>query len=230
MKNKNSLYLTLTILFVILSIVGGYFLSKMYQDSNLAPYTSSSVPKIELIPTDSVQEPTQYASAPTITSNPSVTPIVTTAVATTTATPKTADLTPTTKLIPTASISITPVSSKNIIPFESKEDSFSLSYGKQRQLHQDTETSGNRYTFTNKSGDFAIHVSSNDKWSWTHPGRQFTDTLLVSGKNTFRYDINTQTIIDLQSSKNNYTLQCIHNGIESLKTECEQFVSSFKIL
>ena len=201
----------------------------MYQDSNLAPYTSSSVPKIELIPTDSVQEFSQESSISSSVVTPSITPISATTIATATATPK--NITPTvTKLISTPSATISPVTSKNVTPYENKEDSFSISFSNQRQLHQDTESSGTRYTFINKSGNFAIHVSPTSKWSWTHPNRQFTDSLLVSGKNTFRYDINAQTIIDLQSSDKNYTLQCIHNGIESLKTECDQFVSSFKIL
>ncbi len=146
------------------------------------------------------------------------------------------------KATPTASATATPIQISTITPtiasintndmvlYQSKEDGFSVSYSSLRQLHQDTEPSGNRYTFVNKSGNFAIHVSPSDKWSWTHPDRQFTNSLLVSGQNTFRYDINTQTIIDLQSGDKNYTLQCIHNAVESLKTECDQFVSSFKIL
>jgi len=229
MKNKNSIYLFLTILLVILSTIGGYFLFKIYQDRNLAVYTSSSIPKIELIPTDIIQESTNTASISSNVISPTIIPTVTIAVATTTATPK--KITPTiTKLVSTSSATISPISSKNTTSFKSIEDGFSLSYNNQRQLHQDTETSGNRYTFTSKLGNFAVHVSPTSKWSWTHPNRQFTDSLLVSGKNTFRYDINTQTIIDLQSSDKNYTLQCIHNGVDSLKTECDQFVSSFQLL
>lgn len=219
MKNKNSTYLLLTILLVILSTIGGYFLFTMYQGSNLVNYTSSTVPKIELLPTDSIEQPIQIEPTVIATNSPTLAQITSTPTSTTT--PK---LVPTT--IPTKSIS----STKDTILYQSKDDFFSVSYNSNRQLHQDTEPSGNRYTFVNKAGNFAIHVSQSDKWSWTHPDRQFTSTLLVSGKNTFRYDIASQTIIDLQSTENNYTLQCIHNGLESLKTECDQFVSSFKIL
>ena len=220
MKNKNSIYLILTILLVILSTIGGYFLFKMYQDSTLVTYTSTNIPKIELIPTDSVQPPIQDDSTSSAIISPTIIPKITTTVATATATPKLI-----TTLVPT----VTLFNPNNTIPYQSEVDSFTVSYSNQRQIHQDTEVSGNRYTFTNKLGNFAIHVSPSNKWSWAHPNRQFTNSLLVSGQNTFRYDINTQTIIDLQSSDKNYTLQCIHNGLESLKTECDQFVSSFKL-
>lgn len=217
MKNKNSTYLVLTIILVILSTIGGYFLFKIYQENNIANYSSSSIPKIELIPTDSVQPPEQDAS----TSSTVITPtITTTIIATATATPK---LIPTT--IPTKPV----INTKDAKTYQSEEDGFSVAYNNLRQVHQDTEPSGNRYTFINKAGNFAVHVSPSDKWSWTHPDRQFTTTLLVSGQKTFRYDINAQTIVDLQSSSKNYTLQCIHNGLDSLKTECEAFISSFKL-
>lgn len=216
MKNKNSTYLVLTILLVILSTIGGYFLFKIYQESNTPTYTSLSIPKIELIPTDTVQPPEEDAS----TSSGVITP-VTTIVATATATPK---------IIPTIIPTKSEINTKDTKTYQSKEDGFSISYNNLRQVHQDTEPSGNRYTFVNKAGNFAVHVSPSEKWSWTHPDRQFSAVLLVSGQKTFRYDINAQTIIDLKSGDKNYTLQCIHNGINSLKAECDQFVSSFKLL
>lgn len=216
MKNKNSTYLVLTILLVILSTIGGYFLFKIYQESNTPTYMSSSIPKIELIPTDSIQPPEQDASTSSVVITPT-----TTIIATATATPK---------LIPTTIPTKSTLNTKDIKIYKSEEDGFSVSYNSQRQVHQDTEPSGNRYTFINKAGNFAVHVSSGEKWSWTHPDRQFTATLLISGQKTFRYDINAQTIIDLQSGGKNYTLQCIHNGLEPLKAECDQFISSFKLL
>ena len=218
MKNKNSVYLILTILLVILSTIGGYFLFKMYKDSNLAAYTSTSVPKIELLPTDSIEQPTQIT--PTSIISPTIIPTVTATASTVTVTPK---------LISTVVPTNSPASSGGTVSYQSIKDGFTVFYSSQRQAYQDTESSGDRYTFVNKSGNFAIHVSPSGKWSWTHPNRQFTSTLLVSGKNTFKYDIDTQTIIDLQSSDKNYTIQCIHNGLSSLKTECDQFVSSFQL-
>lgn len=220
MENKNSLYLVLTIILIILSAVGGYFLFNIYQDRNSSNYTSSTVPKIELIPTDTIEKTTDEDTS---ISFEVITPTVTktTPIASATATPK---------LTVTPSPSVIPTTSKDIVLYENKEDGFSVSHTNQRIIHQDSEPSGNRYTFVNKAGNFAIHVSPTGKWSWTHPDRQFTTTLLVSGQKTFRYDIATQTIIDLQSDSKNYTLQCIHNGLESLKTECDQFVSSFQLL
>lgn len=220
MENKNSLYLVLTIILIILSAIGGYFLFNIYNQRSSSNYTSSTTPKIELIPTDSVQNITDQDSS---VSSEIITPTVTKTnpIASATATPK---------LVLTPSPSISSTTSKDVVLYENKEDGFSVSHTNQRIIHQDSEPSGNRYTFVNKVGNFAVHVSPTGKWSWTHPDRQFTTTLLVSGQKTFRYDITTQTIIDLQSDSKNYTLQCIHNGLESLKTECDQFVSSFKLL
>ena len=220
MENKNSLYLVLTIILIILSAIGGYFLFNIYNQRSSSDYTSSTTPKIELIPTDSVQNITDQDSS---VSSEIITPTVTKTnpIASATATPK---------VVLTPSPSISPTTSKDVVLYENKEDGFSVSHTNQRLVHKDSELSGNRYTFVNKAGNFAVHVSPTGKWSWTHPDRQFTTTLLVSGQKTFRYDITTQTIIDLQSDSKNYTLQCIHNGLESLKTECDQFVSSFKIL
>lgn len=220
MENKNSLYLVLTIILIILSAIGGYFLFNIYNQRSSSNYTSSTTPKIELIPTDSVQNITDQDSS---VSSEIITPTVTKTnpIASATATPK---------LVLTPSPSISSTTSKDVVLYENKEDGFSVSHTNQRLVHQDSEPSGNRYTFVNKVGNFAVHVSPTGKWSWTHPDRQFTTTLLVSGQKTFRYDITTQTIIDLQSDSKNYTLQCIHNGLESLKTECDQFVSSFKLL
>ena len=75
-----------------------------------------------------------------------------------------------------------------------------------------------------------LNVGLNDQWAWTTPDRNFSGDFLIAGQNTYRYDISTQTIVDIQYNGKNYTLQCIHNGKESLKTECEKFISSFQFL
>ena len=245
MKNKNSLYLTLTILLVILSTIGGYFLFKMYQDSNLVTYTSSTIPKIDLLPTDSIEEPEQIAPDSTTTTETTATSSSIANTTITTITSITPSISPVVTITPKTTITTisklttsTPIStkssvvSKDVIPYQNTKDKFSVSYNVQRQLHQDTEASGNRYTFVNKLGNFAIHVSSGDKWSWSGDGRQFDNSLLISGQPTYRFDnkAKTQTIIDLQSTDKNYTIQCVHNGLESLKDECDQFISSFKLL
>jgi hypothetical protein len=114
------------------------------------------------------------------------------------------------------------------INYQSPTDNFSVTYASSRKLYEDSEFSGRRYTFYSDKGNFAIHVGS--LWSWTHPDRTFSNALLVDGHNTFRYNINTQTLIDLQDKSKNYTIQCVHNGLAALKTECDQFLKSFKFL
>jgi hypothetical protein len=222
METKNSTYLILSIILLILSVIGGYFLLQNFTAANQDTYKSSTIPKIELIPTDTIE------SSPS--AKISLTP-------TTTATTSALKTTPTTvptkipTITPTKTPTITPITNPtNLKEYSSSTDAFSVSYSNSRQFTQDTETSGNRYTFSSSVGNFAVHVSPSKTWSWTHPSRQFSSDFTVSGQPTFRYDIATQTIVDLQSSTKNYTIQCVHNGVESAKTECEAFISSFKLL
>ncbi len=112
--------------------------------------------------------------------------------------------------------------------FKSDEDNFSVSYSPLRTLYQDKFGSANRYTFYSPAGSFAIHVGSN--WSWVHPDRQFNSNLIVAGQNTFVYNINLQTIIDIDSGDRKYTIQCVHNAKDDLKNECAKFTNSFRFL
>ena len=144
--------------------------------------------------------------------------------------------TPTAKLTPTPSeirdlkseisITPTPISSN----YSSSTDGFSIVYSSFRKLYQDKETSGNRYTFYSNSGNFAVHVGLNNQWAWTTPDRNFSGNLVLSGQNTYRYDTDSQTIVDIQYNNKNYTLQCVHNGKSTLKAECETFLQSFKLI
>jgi hypothetical protein len=222
MENKNKTYLILTIILLILSAIGGYFLFQIYQQSqNTTNLTSSSTPKIELIPTDIPQNTT-----PTITATPSGTKIKVTP----TASP-TAKISPSPKVTPTTVITPTPVAqSSSTLNFSSTADGFSIVYNNTRKFYQDKEVSGDRFTFTNPAGNFAIHVGLNGNWAWTNPSRTFTSDFLVAGQPTFKYDIPTQTIVDLQYNSKNYTIQCVHNGKDSLKAECDQFLKDFKLL
>jgi hypothetical protein len=115
-----------------------------------------------------------------------------------------------------------------ILTFSNKRDGFSVTYKSDRKIYTDQEFEGYRYTFYRNDGNIAVHVGSG--WSWEHPGRQFTTDFQVAGKSTFRYDINSQTIVDFQSNNLNYTIQCVHGGKSSLKAECEQFLKDFKLL
>lgn len=230
MKAKNSTYLILTLVLLILSAIGAYFLYQLYQDRQSPSYDSTTVPKIELIPTDTLEP--EIIDIPDTAISPAVS-----------LTPQVATPTASVTQIPTKAVSSVPTAIPTTIPtktssasatqtYTSQADSFSVVYSSNRQFYQDTEATGNRYTFTLNAGNFAIHVSTPPQWSWPHPNREFTNTLLISGKPTFKYNDknDTQTIVDLQSDTKNYTLQCVHNGVASLKAECDQFINSFKLL
>jgi len=223
MDSKNIKYLILTIILLILSIFGTFLIFKI-NSSPLSLFYSSSknnsdynqknlLTPEEIIPTvTSIIEITPVASPsvePTITKNPIAT-----------STP-----TPVSTIIPT------PIAtSSSSILFKSIKDNFSINYDNSRKVYEDKQTMGNRYTFYNPLGNFAVHVSPSGSWSWINSNRVFSSDFVVSGQNTFKYEINTQTIVDLQSNDKNYTLQCIHNGKESLKNECESFIKSFQFL
>jgi hypothetical protein len=230
METKNSTYLILSIILLILSAIGGYFLFQNFQSTNQAAYTSQTTPKIELIPTDIVTNEITVTPSPASTSSAkiSLAPTATASALKTTITPtKLPTITPT--KAPTITPTITGTTS-NLKTYTNSTDSFSLSYSSSRVFTQDTEKSGNRYTFSAPVGNFAVHVSPSGTWAWVNSERQFSTDFTISGQPTFRYDIDSQTIVDLQSSTKNYTIQCVHNGVASAKAECEGFISSFKLL
>jgi len=229
MDPKNMKFLIPSIILLILSGLGIFFIFKINNSTQI----NNSIPSPTPVPT---QIPTQI---PTITITPTATStakITTTPIATPTSKITiTPTASPTAKIkntTPTITPKLTPIPTvvSNILNFKTTDDSFSIDYSSSRKLYQDTESSGNRYTFYNSAGNFAVHVAKSGTWAWTNPDRNFSQNLIVSGQNTYRYDISTQTIVDLQSSTKNYTIQCVHNGKESLKTECEKFIDSFQLL
>jgi hypothetical protein len=127
----------------------------------------------------------------------------------------------------TASVSATPTI-KETLTFQSKDDAFSVSYDSSRTLYQDKESGGDRFTFYNAKGNIAVHVGQN--WSWIYPERVYSNTLLVDGVQTFVYEISNQKIVDFENNGLKYTIQCVHNGLKSLKTECDSFIASFKFI
>jgi len=241
MPTKNSTYIVLGIILLILTGIGGYFLFQVYQaNNNQTTYTSQTTPKIELIPTDSPDEEEIETITPsdTTASATTITPVASVSGKVTPTTIKSVTSTPT--KTPTA---VPTASSSNLTTYSSAQDKFSVEYSSTRKVYQDTESSlydsdgnlstsstGTRYTFYLSTGNFAVHVTSGDLWSWKNTNRQFDSNSLVAGKPSFRYDIAAQTIVDFQSDDKNYTIQCVHNGIASLKTECETFISSIKLL
>ena len=225
MSTKNSTYIVLGLVLLILSGIGGYFLFRVYQENQSVTYTSDTTPKIELLPTDSPEEETEDV---TPTSIVTTTPI---ASVSSKVTPTIAKVTIAPTKVPTKTpIATSSSTTSSLQTFTSDKDGFSIEYSSKRKIYQDTESTGNRYTFYLTSGNFAVHVGLNGQWAWTHPDRQFDDNSLIAGKPSFRYDIAAQTIVDIQFNNKNYTIQCVHNGDATLKTECEAFISSFKLL
>ncbi|MFA6007860.1 MAG: hypothetical protein WC784_04440 [Candidatus Shapirobacteria bacterium] len=133
-------------------------------------------------------------------------------------------VTPTIKV---ASVSATPTLVA-LLTFSNKSDAFSVQYKSQRTVYSDKEESGNRYTFYSPKGNIAVHVGKS--WSWVYSDRNYSNGLLVDGVNTFVYEISNQKIVDFEKGDLKYTIQCVHNGIAALKTECDAFIKSFKFI
>jgi hypothetical protein len=228
MESKNTKYLVLTIVLLILSGFGIFLIFKINNPSvstQIKPEIRDLTSEISITPT----------TKPIVTVTPIAT--ITGKIASPTPTKKITKITPTPTATPTAKLIITPTptatssaSSPTLVTFKNTEDGFSINYLSSRKLYQDKESSGNRYTFYSSSGNFAVHVAPSGSWAWINSDRNFSQSFIVSGQNTYRYDIATQTIVDLQSSDKNYTIQCVHNGKESLKAECETFIKSFQLL
>ena len=228
MDSKNTKYLVLSIILLILSGLGIFSISKI----NNSASSLSETPQITQTPTSVPTQKPTVTVIPVSTSSAkiSLTPTATTSAKITITPTATPTAKPKITITPTSIPTPTPIVTSSFLNFKSTTDGFSIDYNSSRKLYQDTESTGNRYTFYLSSGNFAIHVSPSGTWSWTNPDRNFSSTLIVSGKNTYRYDISTQTIVDLQSSTKNYTIQCVHNGNATLKTECEAFIKSFTLL
>jgi len=245
MDSKNLKYLIPSIILLILSAFGIFYIinhNKSVSNPDIIAIITPTIiptiiptPTIIALPTVSV---TPVATAtPTKKLTPTVTPKVTaTPSASPTVTPKitatpTLTPTPTPSTIDNLSSTIsaaTPTPTE--LTFSSSTDGFSVVYSSSRKLYQDKESSGNRYTFYLTGGNFAVHVGLNGQWAWTTPNRDFSGNLVISGQNTYRYDTDAQTIVDIQYNGKNYTLQCVHNGKATLKAECETFLQSFKLL
>jgi len=124
--------------------------------------------------------------------------------------------------------SLLPTPTPFIKTYVSESDKFQVQHSSDRQVYTDPESSGLRYTFYKKDGNIAVHVGTD--WSWSHPSRVFSDTYLVSNRPAFRYEINTQTIVDFATDALKYTIQCVHSGNQLQKDECEQFIHLFELL
>jgi hypothetical protein len=220
LSKQNKIFLTSAIILAILSLIGGVWLFFSLRQPQVSTAVIEEQPSPTSIPTP------EETIVPTIEPTSTIKPKQSTSSATPTLKPT---VKPTSIPTPTPTLAITPTpASTSLIDFNSTDDNFSISYNPVRKLYQDSESSGNRYTFALSSGNFAIHAGKD--WSWSYPNRTYTSDFLINNQPTFRYDINTQTIVDVQYNGKNYTIQCVHNGSSTLKAECEQFLKSFKFL
>lgn len=133
-----------------------------------------------------------------------------------------------------ATISASPTVATTAMPtpafktYVDPQNIFSVTHRSDRTGYEDKEGSGMRYTFYRQDGSIAVHLGS--EWSWVYPNRQFNTDFTVSGQPTFRYDIAQQTIIDLVYGDNKITIQCLHGDKDELKSECDDFISRFRLL
>lgn len=173
------------------------------EENNLVTPTKSIsiTPKIEVIPTEKIaSESNTIKISPTI------------KIATATA---------------TKAISATP-SVKALESYENTEAAFACKYESKRKLIVEKEASGTRYVFANQSGNITVHTGKS--WSWVSSGRTFSDKQLIDGEKSYIYEISNQKIVDIEIGDQKYTIQCVHNAIKELKSECEKFLEEFKFI
>lgn len=217
-SGKISTYLILALILLLLSAGGAFLYLRLLSPVNTAADLSQSG-----IPT----------SAPTLTSVPiSASP---SAKLTPSATPSAKvtlkpSPTVTPKISITPQLTPTPTTSTSTPAFtilKSDTNKFEVPYSSSRTLYQDKEGTGDRYTLYLSQGNFAIHVGPD--WSWTHSSRQLSSAFTIASKNTFVYEISTQKLVDFEANGLKYTIQCVHNNVDSLKKECDQLLADFKL-
>jgi len=105
---------------------------------------------------------------------------------------------------------------------------FESVYSPDRKLYIEKEYSGTRYVLWRVDSKITLHVGNS--WSWTHPRRELTETGIVPGQKVFEYKIGSQRIVDFSTGGKKYTIQCVHNGNAENKTECDKFITNFKLI
>ena len=217
---KKPPYLLLSLILIILSAVAIYFFYFNIRSGVKPPLNPPTAEGTPLEPTASIgATPDSFypliPTSPASTASPSLIPFLT-------------EDTPAVSASPSGLPPPSPTPIPDYQTFSSPTDTFTVEYSSSRTLYEDKNGSINRYTFYSPAGSIAVHVGPD--WSWQHPGREFTPIFKIDGQNTFRYDINLQTIVDIQKDGNKYTIQCVHNTKEELKSDCNRFFSTFRIL
>jgi len=135
---------------------------------------------------------------------------------------------------PSATTSISPTNEPTPTPnkpvlltFTNDTSTFKIDYWSTRTLFEDHTDTKKRFVFVHPQGNFVVHVGQTD-WAWVHSGRELTDKFKMYGKPTFVFETTSQKIVDFTSDSAQYfTIQCVHNGLPDLISECDQFISSF---
>lgn len=205
------LFFVLSVTFIALSLLAyNYAIAKLstqlviYNTSNLKP---TSVEVVTPMPTQT-PEPTLDISP---TSAPKNTP------------------SPKSQITPTITLTPTPAE-PYLKTYQNDDLKFKVQYLSTRTIFEDHTSTTNRFVFVKPEGNFVVHVGKND-WTWVHSGRELTSKFTVLGKPTFIFDTTSQKLIDIKSDSGLFfTIQCVHNGVEDLKTECSEFIKSLAFL
>jgi hypothetical protein len=88
------------------------------------------------------------------------------------------------------------------------EDGFEAFFAKNREVYKEYESTGVRYPLWRKDSIITVHVSRGN-WCWLHPGRNFSSTEKVAGRETFVYNISSQKLVDVENNGKKYTIQCL---------------------
>ena len=203
-------YLLLTLLLGLLSFAGVFLLIRVFRSRSASPPLAE-----DITPTS---EPENYPTETAFEAAPTLLPL--------TATPyQSLSATAVPSRRPTAASSPQPTSPTATLT--NSQYGFSVTFSSSRQLYQEAEKSGTRFTFYHSSGIITLHAGSS--WSWSHPGRELTSDTLVANRPSFSYDNGDQSLTDFESSSGTkFTLQCLHHGSSQIKSECSSFITNFK--
>ena len=132
---------------------------------------------------------------------------------------------------PQDSSTATPTSATPVLKtYQNSQYQFKVNYWPSRSLFEDQTTDSHRFVFVHPQGNFVIHIGQTT-WAWLHTGRELTNTFPMFGKPTFVFQTSSQKIVDFTSDSAQYfTIQCVHNGLADLISECNDFISSFSFV
>ncbi len=199
------LFFVLSVIFVALSLLAyNYAIARLSKELVIYNTSNLSPTSVEII-----------TPQPTVT--PSQTPVETE--------PTAPEATTSPKVLPTP----TP-EAPYLKTYQNDQFKFKVDYWSTRTLFTDQTSTTNRFVFTHPDGNFVVHLGQAD-WTWVHSGRELTSKFTLLGQPTFVFETTSQKLVDFKSPSGLFfTIQCVHNGLEALITECDQFIQSFAFL